>query len=156
MFFFDALLAQDQTTARREAQEQNSGRLALYRHTHATRGVGPVRLDEPILFDVPFLERPLFTQGAGVKVAPDMAVWHLPVGVAGIWQWRRNVKGHYIGAYLYFEVRMETRDGSVQNYPHVEMIHDLMFSGIAYKDLGDAVSTEAQILAPRPVNFGGL
>lgn len=156
MEFFEILLAQDSTTSRREAQQQNSARLAFFRHTHGTNGVGPVRMEEPILFDIPFLERPSFTQGALVKAAPDVNIWHMPVGTAGVWQWRRNIKGHYLGAFMYFEVRMETRSGAVLNYPPVEMLHDLVFTGIAYKNLGDAVTTEAQLLEPRPVDYGAF
>lgn len=154
MEFFDILMAQDATTSRREAQRQNAARLAFFRHTHSTSGVGPARMEEPIRFDIPFLERPSFTQGALVLTAPDVNIWHMPVGIAGVWQWSRNIKGHYLGAFLYFEVRMETRSGAVLDYPHVEMLHDLVFTGIAYKDLGDAVTTEAQLLEPRPVYYG--
>lgn len=156
MDFFDVLVAQDATSARREAQATNSARLALYRHTHAASGVGTARIDAPILFDVAFLERPHFTQGTAVRVGPDLGVWYLPVGTAGLYQWERNTKGHYIGAYIYLDVRMEPRDGDnpPTTYPHVETLHDLMFTGIAYKDLGDAASTEAQLLTPRTVNFG--
>lgn len=154
MEFFEVLLAQDTTTARRETQAANSARLALYRHTHASSGVGTVQVPTAIDFDVTFLERPHFTQGAVVKVSPDLAIWNLPIGTAGLWQWKRNTKGYYIGAYVYLDVRMETRNGDVLDYPHVEMLHDLLFSGVAYKDLGDAISTDAQMLTPRPVNFG--
>lgn len=154
MDFFDVLLAQDEQTARRDAQQQNSARLAFYRHTHGSSGVGTARLQTPIVFEVPFLERPHFTQGALVKVPPDLSVWNLPVGSAGVWQWQRSLKGYYTGAFIYVDVRLETLNGDILDYPHVEMLHDLLFSGVAYKDLGDAVSTEAQIITPRIVNFG--
>ena len=156
MQFFEILLAQDTQDSRLDAQRQNSARLALYRHTHASSGVGPVLLADPIIFDATFLERPHFTQGSAVKVPPDLTVWNMPMGAAGVWQWERNLKGHYIGAYIHLEVRMETRTGEVLDYPHVEVLHDLLFSGVAYKDLGSAATTEAQLLTPRPVNFGSV
>lgn len=150
MTFYEILVAQDATASRREAQENNSARLAFSMHKMKSSGTGTVRVAEPITFDVVFLEEPLFTQGATLVERPADALD--PVGSAGVWQWQRNPKGHYTGAFVYLDVRVgEVEIGSGGT---TRMIHHLLFQGTGYKDLGQAVATEAQALTPRTVGFG--
>lgn len=151
MEFFDILTAQDQTAARRRQQEQNSARLAYSMHKMGSSGVGNIRRAEPILFSVAFLEEPLFTQGATVVKRP--AELTDPVGSAGVWQWHRNPKGHYVGAYIYLAVSVGDSYYEAAGQD-IQMQHHLMFQGMGFKDLGQAVATEAQLLAPRTVGFG--
>lgn len=150
MGFFDILLAGDQTDSRRQAQDNNAARLAFSVHKMMSKGQGITRLAEPLMFSVIFLEEPHFTQGAALITRPQLSVGE-PVGGAGVWQWHRNPKGYYTGAYVYLSVvlsEVEYGDDGVQ------MTHNLMFTGIGYKDLGQAVATEAQLLTPRTVGFG--
>lgn len=141
--------------AQRETQAANSARLSFSCHHQASNGVGHFTIDEPVIFDMPFLARPFFAEGAVVKTAPDLSTWGLPQGSACVWQWERNVKGHYIGAYLALSVQVDLLSGGFYlTPPDVEMVHDLVFLGIGYKDLGAEISTLAQVLAPREVGFG--
>lgn len=150
MGFFDLLIAGDQTQARRNAQQGNSARLAYSVHKLNSSGWGVTRLTEPIPFAVVFLEEPGFISGAALVSRPPLVVDE-PLGNAGVWQWQRNTKGYYTGAYVYLSVQMgemEYGEGDVQ------MVHNLMFTGVGYKDLGQAVTTQAQMLTPRSVGFG--
>ena len=137
-----------------EAQEGNSARLAFSCHHQNSSGIGHFTIASPIIFDLPFLTRPFFTEGASVKTAPPAADYGIPQGSASVWQWERNVKGHYIGAYVSLSVWVDG-DGFFSQPPLVEMVHDLIFIGVGYKDLGPGVAVEEQLLAPRPVGFGG-
>jgi len=149
MNFFDLIVAQADTTARVETQRNNAARLAWSTHKIHSSGCGTIRQAEPIHFDVVFLEEPVFTQGASVISHPADVLD--PVGSAGVWQWHRNPKGHYVGAYIYLSVVPSEVDFVVEG---VQMTHHLLFMGMGYKDLGQAVTTEAQLLAPRTVGFG--
>jgi len=149
MNFFDLIVAQADATARIETQKNNASRLAWSAHKVQSSGFGTVRQAVPIDFDLTFLEEPVFTQGASIVVSPSGALD--PVGSAGVWQWHRNPKGHYVGAYIYLSVVPSEIDSVVKG---VQMTHHLLFMGMGYKDLGQAVTTDAQLLAPRTVGFG--
>lgn len=139
-----------------DAQRTNAARLAFSCHHQASTGVGHFTIAEPIMFDLPFLTRPFFAQGAAVRVQPPRAEWGVPQGSASVYQWERNSKGHYVGAYVSLSVSLELLEGGFYTQiPGVEMVHDLVFIGVGYKDLGSEVATEAHLITPRPVGFGG-
>lgn len=155
--FNEAIVAAETARADREAQSENSARLAYSMHNQESAGVGSLRLAEPVMFDVSFLSRPFFLQGAGVKHGPDLQEWNDPVGSAGIYEWIQNKKEHYIGARVYVDVVLRRRDGEVPfSWPEVRMIHDFMFMGYGFKDLGSAIAVQAQTTGPRAVGFGGV
>ena len=153
--FFDVLRSSEARTATREAQRQNAARLAFSTHTQVSHGVGHFRLPDPIDFDVVFLEAPhVFTGAATVSVVTDAVLD--PEARSGVWRWKRNLKGHYVGAYVYLGVRVDDEYGFAAVDVNVTVQHHLMFMGIAYKDLGSEVATEAQLLSPHAVGYGGL
>lgn len=151
MDFYDIIVAQDETASRRQTQAQNAARLGYSAHKVGSKGTGTIRRPTPLMFQVVFLEEPIFLTGSTlVKRPADLSD---PVGSAGVWQWHRNPKGHYTGAYIYLSVTLsdlfyEAGAGEVQ------MTHNLVFQGIGFKDLGQEVTTEAQIIVPRTVGFG--
>lgn len=155
--FNEALVAAETARSEREAQAQNTARLAFSMHNQESAGVGSLRLAEPVMFDVTFLTRPFFLQGAGVKLGPDLQEWNDPVGSAGVHAWVRNEKEHYIGAWMYVDIVLRRRDGEIPlSWPDVRMIHDFAFMGYGFKDLGSAVAVQAQTVGPRAVGFGGV
>ena len=155
--FNEALVAAETARANRETQGENSARLAFSMHNQESSGVGSLRLAEPVMFDVSFLTRPFFLQGAGVKLGPDLLEWNDPVGSAGVYEWIRNTKEHYIGARMYVDVVLRRRDGEAPfDWPPVRMMHDFAFMGYGYKDLGSAIAVQAQTTGPRAVGFGGV
>lgn len=138
---------QQGSVAHRISQEENSARLAWSNHIVETRGAASRRLPEPILFEVGFTEPPHLATGVAIVDDPDPELGWVPEASSGVWLWERNVKGQYIGAYIYVLVRSAT-PALIQ--------HHLSFSGVAYKDLGQEANTEAQLLTPRTTNFGGF
>lgn len=150
MSFYDLFVAQADRTARIEAQRDNAARLGFSQHRIQSTGFGSVRRTSPIRFSVAFLEEPFFTQGATL-VSRDEELESDPFGVSGVYQWDRNPKGHYIGAYVYLNV---VTGDFLSGSGSVRMIHNLLFQGMAYKDLGPSVSTEAQLITPRSSGFG--
>lgn len=146
--FYDVLVAQEAATAVRAQQGENTSRWAVSLHVVETRGNVRMRATQPIVFETPFYEPPSVTTGVAIKkdFAPG-AEW-LPSGSAGIYQWQRNPKGHYTGAFYFVAV------SNVEAMSEIE--HHFVFSGVAYKNLGQEVAADAQTLLVRPVGFGGL
>lgn len=151
------LAAQEGRTEQRETQRENSARLAYSVHTVNSAGVGVFALAGAVDFDVTFLERPIFTQGALVRKGDIGEDWFPPLGSASVTRWKRNTKGFYTGAWVTLEVRMMRVDGGyAYDPPKVKMAHDLVFMGNAYKDLGQDVAIESATVASRPVGYGGV
>ena len=148
MDFFSILTAQGSASSVRAAQAENSARLAMSCHIVESKGTSSRRIDAPVMFQVAFLPPPFIVTGTSIKTDLDPSVSWVPRADVGLWRWHRNEKGHYTGAYVYVQVSGGTWGSEFQ--------HNLIFYGIAYKDLGQAAATEAQLLTSRPVGFGGL
>jgi hypothetical protein len=148
MGFFDLIVAQESGNAARAAQQQNSARLAFSTHTIDTKGTTSVRIAEPIMFEVAFMAPPAIATSTAIRTDYDSSSGWIPDCNTGVWQWHRNPKGNYIGAYVYIGVKSGSIGAVLQ--------HHFIFAGIAYKDLGQEVSTDAQVLETRPTGFGGL
>lgn len=153
--FKEASVAVAEARDARLATDQNAARLAYSVHNHESSGVGSVRVSEPIMFDVTFIQRPSFTQGAGVVRGADAATFHDPVGTAGVYEWIRDKKEAYVGARIYLDIVLRRRDGEIpEAWPEIRMMHDLQFMGFAYKDLGSAVAVQAETNGVRTPGFG--
>jgi len=146
--FFELVVASDAATTVRETQRENSARWAVSSHTIETKGCVSVRVAEPLMFEAPFLGAPSVMSGLVIKKDFDPSSGWMPEVDVGVWQWHRNTRGHYTGAYVFVHVSA----GAVT----AELQHHFTFSGIAYKDLGQAATVEAQLLQSRPVGFGGV
>lgn len=145
--FYDVLVAQEAASAVRVQQGENTSRWAVSQHVVESRGSVHMRATQPIVFETPFYEAPAVMTGMAIK--KDMALgseW-IPAGSAGIYQWQRNTKGHYTGAYYFLAVTNVEAGSTIE--------HHFMFSGVAYKNLGQEVAADAQSLLVRPVGFGG-
>lgn len=156
--FFDLFTAAEDRSAQKQTQAANAARLAFSAHTIESTGVGTFRRAAPILFDVVFTSEPKIMTGLAL-LAPAPDGYLDPDGMSGVWQWHRNLKGHYLGAYVYMSVRMTDTDGFSSPSAAASAIqvqHHLTFMGMGYKDLGNAVANDAQVLTPRTVGFGGM
>ena len=151
--FNELVFAAEDRQVQRETQRQNSARLAFSTHRQTTKGSGTIDLPEPIRFDVAFLAEPHFTSGAVLlKTEPG---WHAPTTSSVVRGWLRNEKGHYLGAYLTVHVSASPVDGFYQSPPELKVSHHLLFLGIGFKDLGTAITREAETLSPKRVGWGG-
>lgn len=95
-----------QLEARRIYADQrldNAARDARLGLVYETKGVGERKLTQPIAFGLSFTEEPLFTQGLFIA---DHALVSgaFPMGQAMVWKWHLSSKGHWVGAYLAFNV----------------------------------------------------
>ena len=156
MTFYENALASQQRERAIQTQQINGARPATQILTQVSIGVGNFRLVEPLSFDVPFTDEPVFTQGAALQAHPSATLWYDPVGVAGIRGWQRDDRGHFIGVFCYFSVTMQPVDVDLAftAYPEVTMIHNLVFFGVAYKPLPKEVRSEMETIEARPVMLG--
>lgn len=151
--FFEILQAQESRVAARETQRENAPRLAFSAHKQNSTGLGSFRMPNPVRFDVVFISEPAFASGGALISSLDADV-DPPTINAVVWQWLRNEKEHYVGAYMHLFV--QAFDFGYLGLEKVKVQHSLTFYGVGYKDLGSRVSNEAQMLTTRPVGFGGV
>lgn len=138
---------------RRDTARENSARPAIAEHAYLSAGVGQQRVKEPLLFPVVFRTQPHFTFGSAVIKNPLPSLWHDPVGMSGVWAWKRDTRGFFTGAFIWWRVDvyvLDDADASGSQYLHAQastkVQHFLAFSGIAFKDLP---KTSSDTLTPR-------
>lgn len=108
-----------------EQLRQNTSRLAQSYNFVETVGVGSLVLPEMVTFNCTFVEQPVVGYGCVLEskfVAGDT----LPGSTGGVFQWQTDVRGFYVGCYVYVVI---TGAGEPQ------LQHDFTFTGIAMKDL---------------------
>lgn len=102
----------------------NAATDASLRLTYETRGYGERKVAKPIVFGITFLERPTFA--SGLTVADRTLVdGSFPMGAVMVWDWHLSSRGHWIGAYVAFNVFTGTAHGRLQ--------WDMTFSGEALR-----------------------
>ncbi len=103
----------DNEYARRAAAAENTSRPATVEVKHVSTGLGQQRVKEPLIFPVVFRTEPHFTQGSAVILNPDPKVWADPIGTAGVYAWKRDKRGFFLGAYCWVRVDMSRLDGGI-------------------------------------------
>ena len=153
MAFFDLMAAQQKRDRATQTQRENSGRLAFSIHKIESSGVGSRIATRAVMFDMPFVEEPAFSDGYVCTKRPP-APWLPPSGTATVHEWICNAKGHYTGARVTLAVAINSSDGSYSmTAPAVAGKHHLTFMGQAYKDLGSDVDADAQTIHPRTTSI---
>lgn len=139
----------------RATSHENSARPAVSEHTIISTGTGQTRVKSPILFSMHFREQPHFTSGCLTVKNPYPKVFHDPVGQTGVWAWKRDGKGYYVGAYVWWRVdsyMLDTVDlndsGAANPVPAMQVEHHLSFSAVGFKDLPKQGLTD-ETLTPR-------
>ena len=159
---FDVMLALLEKQGKTARDNENSGRLAFSMHTVETRGLGQIR-HAPVLFEVVFLQEPVVVSGSSVgKVSGEVD----PIATSCIRYWQRNGKGHYIGFVPVFRVDLYLTASPNQNLSQAQeqlklakiansctMVHNFMFAGQAYKELGEVVRKQAASTPVREVDY---
>lgn len=142
-----------QEDARRyvDNQRNNSARWAVSEHQVHTLGTGNLRVAQPVIFEVVFLQEPQFTSGVALVKHPDPAGWHDPSGDVLVRSWVRDDNGSYTGARLSYRVEIDPDTAEVSDaQPVVRLVHFLTFSGLAYKAIDGA---DLDDMAPHEVEF---
>lgn len=153
--FFDPRVAARENSAQVEAQRENRSRTAFSTHSFQVSGVGTVLLGT-VDFDFVFLDRPRVMMGASILQTPPLGTWGLPDVNGLVTKWVVDRKKHYTGAQVYAVTDIRRVDGEApEAYPEFSAVLDVVFVGVAYKDLGTSVTVASEMLSPRPTGLGG-
>jgi hypothetical protein len=88
-------------------------------------------------FDLRFIEEPCFTTGFAVDESTDLVTGHYPRVSCGVYEWKKDNKGYYIGAWLFFTVDTIGPGAALGNEPNYKIHHHLKWEGKAIKDVPD-------------------
>lgn len=158
--FYGELAAAEARVEARSTQRENGARNATSYHQVQTTGSGQVAPADVLTFDVVFLTEPVFSSGASIITQPSTDRFTTPVCTAQLTRWLRNERGHYLGAYVAFDVGFpqpkaepiaatDPIRGAAEDAMPVRVLHHLSFNALAYKPLGDDVLADLQSIAPR-------
>ena len=101
------------------------------------------------------MDRPRVAMGASLLEGADSRVWGLPSVSGLVTKWKLDRKGHYVGAQISVVTDMRRVDGEVpDSYPKVTSVLDVLFIGVAYKDLGAGVTSKASTVSVRASGMG--
>jgi hypothetical protein len=96
-------------TAQREMLLAQGARVGRSKHKVRTKGRGDLRIASPVNFALTFVEEPIFT--SGVALTGGNLVEHLyPLATVGVYQWKRDSRGMYVGAYVWVSVTAGLND----------------------------------------------
>jgi len=165
-----------------EQIRENTARLASAYATYSTEGDGEFLLDEPHLFGCTFTERPIVAYGFSMGDSDNedqLVIGKLPTANGGVRRWVTDVRGFYIGAYVFFTVdtatvARTTAPTGAEDPPSLfsppdpnaatplyRVDHDFTFTGIALKDLPEYLldpTSEplARDIVPNIINAVGI
>lgn len=124
--------------AQAEAQQKksNRGRQATVEITYTSTGSGQRRNKSPLIFPVLFRTEPHLTTGCATIKNPEPKIWHDPIGHCGVYAWKRDGKGYYLGAWIWTRVEVYPLDDTTFDPPPASMStqHYLTFSAEGLKD----------------------
>lgn len=153
--FFEPTVAAQASAEQAAAARQNSARTAFSTHSFEVKGIGTTLLGT-VEFDLVFLDRPRVMMGSSMLELPPLGEWGLPSINGTVTRWVVNKKGYYTGAQIYAVTDIRRVDGEAPEfYPAVSGVLDVVFIGTAYKELGSAVASVAELLTPRSTGLGG-
>lgn len=124
-----------------EITNENRARLAQAYGSVVTTGIGTTQIQDPILFDTTFIERP-FISGAplvdpealGDALGYDPDVVPMPHCTVFVTHWDQDERDFYIGAWVAVKVTFDIFDAvDFTAQPVIE--HHVTFHGIAMKDI---------------------
>jgi hypothetical protein len=132
---------------RKTAQAKNATRQAWCEMTLVSSGIGQ-RRHGLMTFNCVFTREPHLSTGCGTVKNPVHGVWHDAIGTSGVYAWKRDTKGHYVGAYVWTRVDIYPIDVTSTATPPAALStqHFLTFSGVATKNIGSG-SSAAQSVA---------
>lgn len=111
-FHFVEIETSDQQS-RLSQDRENASRPAIVEIQQESSGTGQYRLSKPVIFPIVFRSEPHFTYGSAVIHALNPKVYHDPRGTSGVWGWKRDGAGYYLGAYLWLRVDCDPINPSV-------------------------------------------
>lgn len=138
--------AEKDEASRRQTQRDNSSRAAYAEMTYIVQGTGQRRITKPLEFPVVFRSEPHVTMGFSVIRNPDSDGWHDPIASIGIYAWKRNKRGLYLGAFIYVRVDADPVSSVIEGPPPNDFRTQiyLTFSGKAVKNVASSSTTIAK------------
>lgn len=152
--FVENLTADD--NAKVSTKKENATRQATCEIRFQSTGTGQRRNKTPITFPVIFRKEPHFTSGSATVKHPDPTNWHDPIGTVGLYAWRKDARGYYIGCLVWTRVDCYPVDDNQGDIPPQNMVtqHYLSFTGQAIKDIPTSgKSGKTNSLKPRTVGI---
>jgi hypothetical protein len=141
------LRAQLRSLNSQKQKRNNAAGPARSEHQIATTGLGQIRLDSAIKFEMPFIYEPQVSSGCAIIKTPRDLTKD-PQGNAVIRSWVRDAQGNYTQAWVTLFVDIDLTAGQKsQYYSKIEMLHFLTFSGVGFKPL-DGIDNELEDLSP--------
>lgn len=144
-------ISQADSKAYADSLKVNATGQAVVNITYISTGVGQHRQSKPVIFPVVFRKEPHFTSGCATVKHIDTNVWHDPIGSCGLYAWKKDSAGNYIGAYVWTRVDIHPLDPANPDRPPANLTtqHYLTFTAVAGKDLPDATNapSTAQMMA---------
>lgn len=143
---------QERRRSKERQFQENRAREATTYVTHETIGSGVEITEDPIPMDTPFFYEPSLATGVVLVRPPDDTYWKFPLVTTGVVRWQYDSRGFYIGAFVFFNVRVDLIDdppsGDIPKAkPHI--IHHLRFTGMSYKAVDKALGLEDESLDPK-------
>lgn len=128
--------ALEQRRGQLDAIRENTSRLATAQCSFTTQGWGEFKLPDVAYFGATFIERPFVSHGTSIN-GDKLVPTRFPRVTAGVYRWLQDVKGFYIGAWVFFVVDTQSSfiTTTVAIDPGYSLTHDLQFTGIAIKAL---------------------
>jgi hypothetical protein len=122
-----------QHLAEKEQIGQNSARPADSMIMFDSRSSGEIQHPDVLSFETTFVEEPVMSYGYRIdeEEGDELVVGQFPRCTGFVFDWRRNTKGFYLGAFV--GVCIDVPTGS--ETPSYFITHYFRFQGIAIKDL---------------------
>lgn len=142
---------QERRRSKERQFQENRAREATTYITHETIGSGVEITEDPIPFDTPFLHEPSLATGVVLTRPPDDTYYKFPLVTAGVVRWERDPRGFYIGAFAFFNVRVDLIDDPPSDAPKAKprIVHHLRFTGVSYKAVEKALELGDEELDPK-------
>lgn len=121
----------------------NSAKLAIYSDEVTTSGWGEVDLEDCIVFDSTFIERPTVSYGCAVDEV-ELIDGEYPRPFGFVRDWKQDQNGFYRGAWVSVVI-----DGSpyiAPSSPGYDLVHSFVFTGIALKPIREDLTADSDPL----------
>jgi len=124
--------------------QDNSAKLAIYSDEVSTTGWGEVDLEDCLVFDSTFIERPTVSYGCSIVDEDALVEGEYPRPHGWVRDWKQDQNGFYRGAWVSVVV-----DGSPYTAPAglgYEIVHSFVFTGIALKPIREDLTADSDPL----------
>lgn len=115
---------------------ENSARQAFSWESYESTGLGVCEFEDAIDFGLTFIEKPFISYGYNVENADELD--ELPRSTGGVYKWKQDGRGFYIGAHVFVVVDLFSDSvAPTPMFAEVPVVtHHFTFTAVAIKDIG--------------------